>query len=462
MSSSFYHKTIIFILVAMVIFSLPSSLCEKAKLCLSGPIVLAQTPEEEKKALEKELKVLEEKIAQYEGDINSVQKEKKTLQNQITILQSKIKKLNLEISRGNLMIKDIKLQIVDTEGAIQKTTGQLDETRVKLKGSLRALYQENQRGNVEILLGSRQLSDFFTNLANLEALNLRVVQSLEDVKSLKISLEDEKDSLDKEKEDLQRIVGLQILQKQAGEDNKKQQEKILEITKGKETLYQKYLEESKQEAAQIRSRIFELIGVPQAPTFGQAYEIAKIVSKTTGIRPALLLAVIKQESNLGKNVGQCFLKDPQKGSGVRITTGAAVINVMKPSRDVQPFLQITQELGRDSYNTSVSCPIPSVGGYGGAMGPAQFIPSTWMIYRDKLKEITGRAADPWNVPDAFLAAALYLKDFGASSQKENDEWRAAMIYFSGSTKSQYRFYGDSVISIARSLEEDIKAIENGQ
>ncbi|MBI4359131.1 MAG: lytic murein transglycosylase [Candidatus Nealsonbacteria bacterium] len=425
-------------------------------------IGLAQTPEEEKKALEEELKSLEEKISQYEKSIDSVQKERKTLQNQITILQSKIKKLNLEISRGNLMIKDIKRQIQDTENSIQKTTDELDKTRVKLKGSLRTLYQENQKGNAEILLSSEQLSDFFTNLANLEALNLRVTQSLEDVKSLKISLEDEKDSLDKEKEDLQKVVGLQILQKQAGEDNKKQQESILEITKGKETVYQKYLEESKKRAAEIRSRIFELIGVPQAPTFGQAYEIAKIISKTTGVRPALLLAVIKQESNLGKNVGQCFLKDPKKGSGVRITTGAAVTNVMKPSRDVQPFLQITQELGRDPYNTSVSCPIPSVGGYGGAMGPAQFIPSTWMIYRDELKELSGRAADPWNVSDAFLAAALYLKDFGAASQKENDEWRAAMIYFSGSTNSKYRFYGDSVISLARGLEEDIKAIENGQ
>ncbi len=420
---------------------------------------LAQTPEEEKKALEEELKTLEKEIAQYEQSVNSVQEQKKTLQNQITILQNKIKKLSLEINRGNLMIKDIKRQVQDTEETIQKITNQLDETKIKLKGSLRTLYQENQKGDAEILLASRQLSDFFTNLANLEALNLRVAQSLENVKSLKVSLEDEKDSLDKEREDLRKVVGLQILQKQASEGNKKQQEIILKTTKGKETLYQKYLEETKKKAAEIRSRIFELIGVTKAPTFGEAYEIAKLVAKSTGVRPAFLLAVITQESNLGKNVGQC---NCPKGPGCKYPD-IGYKEIMKESRDWQPFLKITQELGKDPNNTPVSCPMYINGkrvGYGGAMGPAQFIPSTWMIYKSETEAITGRKpANPWNVNDSFMAAALYLKDFGASSQKEKDEWRAAMIYFSGSTNSKYRFYGDSVINIAKGLEGDIQELE---
>ena len=141
--------------------------------------------------------------------------------------------------------------------------------------------------------------------------------------------------------------------------------------------------------------------------------------------------------------------------------GTVVANVMKPSRDIPYFLKITQELGRDPYNTPVSCPIPSIGGYGGAMGPAQFIPATWIRYRDRVKEITGKLADPWDIKDAFLAAALYLTDYGAKSQTRDAEWKAAMIYFSGSTKTKYRFYGDSVLSIADRYEEDIMAIENG-
>jgi len=420
---------------------------------------LAQTPEQERETLEQELKTLEEKISQYEKNIQGVQKEKKTLQNQITILQNKIKSLNLQISQGNLMIKSLGVQIQTTEGEIEKTKSQIDQTRLKLKEALRVLYQESQKGDLEIFLSSDTLSDFFSHLANLETLNSKVSQSLSSIESLKTYLENEKNNLDKEKDDLQKIVGVQLLQKQAGLNSKKQQEVILEETKGKETLYQQYLEETQKKAAEIRSRIFELIGVAQAPTFGQAYEIAKTISKTTGIRPAFLLAVITQESNLGKNVGQCnctSCKHPE----------ISWKEIMKESRDWKPFLEIAKELGKDPNNTPVSCPLYLNGkrvGYGGAMGPAQFIPSTWLIYKPKIEAITGKVpADPWNISDAFLAAALYLKDYGAASQTYNSEWRAAMIYFAGSTKSQYRFYGDSVMSIAKSLEDDISAIEKSQ
>ncbi|MDP2637214.1 MAG: hypothetical protein Q8P03_01225, partial [bacterium] len=94
------------------------------------------------------------------------------------------------------------------------------------------------------------------------------------------------------------------------------------------------------------------------------------------------------------------------------------------------------------------------------MGPAQFIPSTWIRYRSRLASLLGREADPWNIHDAFYAAALYLGDYGATKRDYNSEWRAAMIYFSGTTNTRYRFYGDSVMRIAAGYEADIKALAN--
>lgn len=131
---------------------------------------------------------------------------------------------------------------------------------------------------------------------------------------------------------------------------------------------------------------------------------------------------------------------------------------MNPKRDVPYFLTITQELGRDPYNTPVSCPMSF--GWGGAMGPAQFIPETWakLGYGKKVQDITGKKADPWDISDAFLAAGLYLKDSGGIK----DEFKAAMRYFSGSTWSKYEeFYGRSVLAIASGYEQDIKTLETG-
>ncbi len=419
------------------------------------------TPVEERKALEEELKKLETEINQIEGNIGTTQKEKKTLQNQIYILNQKIGKLDLQIQQGNMMIKDIGFQILDTETSINKTSLKIEDSKEQLSNILRTVYEEDQKSLVEILLTEPELSGFFNNLMALESLNIKNQELLKQIKDLKTSLEGQKQSLDEEKTDLEKLLTLQKLQRQESSSVKQEKDSLLEKTKGKESEYQKLLAETKKKATEIRSRIFELIGVPEAPTFGEALEIAKYVEQITGVRPAFLLAVMTQESNIGKNVGQCFLEDPKTGSGVVANNGKKVSKVMKPSRDVGPFLEITKELGRDPHNTPVSCSIPSVGGYGGAMGPAQFIPSTWIRYQDRVKEITGKLADPWDIRDAFLAAGLYLTDYGAAKQTQNAEWTAAMIYFSGTTNTKYRFYGDSVLSIAQKYEDDIEALEKG-
>ncbi len=417
----------------------------------------ALTPTEEREALEAELRELEEQIAKYETDITKTQQEKKTLQNQIYILKRKIGKLNLQIQGSNVMIRDVTLQAKDTESSIETTSLKIGDSKTQLGNLLRKIYEEDQKTLFEILISEESISDFFANLVYLENLSENSFQLLQNIKSLKSKLQTQKETLSTEKEDLERILKIQILQKREADVTKFETDILLKKTKGEEALYQKYLKETQAEAAEIRARIFELIGVPKAPTFGEALEIARYVESITGVRPALLLAVLTQESNIGKNVGQCYLKDPATGTGVVIATGKSISRVMKPSRDVQPFLQITQALGRDPYNTPVSCPMSF--GWGGAMGPAQFIPSTWNLYKDKVAAITGKTADPWDIRDAFLAAAVYLKDFGAASQNPNDEWRAAMIYFSGSTNTRYRFYGDSVLAIASRYQRDIETLE---
>ncbi|PIZ87905.1 MAG: hypothetical protein COX91_03040 [Candidatus Nealsonbacteria bacterium CG_4_10_14_0_2_um_filter_39_15] len=363
------------------------------------------------------------------------------------------------------MIGDLGLQITDTQTSIDETSLKIEESKDKLSSLLRSIYEEDQRSLVEILLAEPDLSSFFDNLVALEALNKKNQELLANIKSLKSYLEGQKQTLDTEKQDLERLVTIQTLQKQESETTQKDKDYYLQLT---ETQYQKYLQEKgevEKKAVEVRARIFELIGVPEAPTFGEAYEIAKSVERITGVRPALLLAVLTQESNIGKNVGQCYLTNLKTGAGVNIRMGAAVNNVMKPMGlngrrgDVDDFLKITAELGRKWNETPVSCPIPSVGGYGGAMGPAQFIPTTWMIYKDKIAKITGQAANPWSIKDSFLAAALYLADYGAAKQIYNAEWKAAMIYFSGTTNTRYRFYGDSVMAIATNYAKDIETLE---
>jgi membrane-bound lytic murein transglycosylase B len=356
------------------------------------------------------------------------------------------------------MIQDIGLQIKDTEGSIEKTSLKIEESKERLSVILRTIYEEDKKSLIEIFLTEENMSDFFENLIALQTLNDKSTELLADIKNLKLNLEGQKQDLDEEKMDLERIVKVRLLQRQESSELQLEQENYLKLT---EEQYQKQLEEkseTEKRVSEIRARIFELIGVPKAPTFGEAYEIAKYVTSVTGVRPALLLAVLTQESNIGKNVGQCYITDTSTGKGIRITSGKIEVRTMNPTRDLPYFIQICEKLGRDPLSTPVSCPMSI--GWGGAMGPAQFIPDTWgnpkYGYGQKVKAITGKEADPWDIRDAFLAAGVYLKDLGA----QTNEFKAVMRYFSGYSWSKWEeFYGRSVLAIAAQYEEDINELE---
>ncbi|TSC94476.1 MAG: hypothetical protein CEN87_445 [Parcubacteria group bacterium Licking1014_1] len=400
----------------------------------------------------------DEQSVKISQDLTKTAQEKKTLQSQVSSLKKKIQNLEYQIKQGNIMVKSLNLQIDDTQVSIDKTSLKIKDSQKQIIGILRSIYEEDQKPSLEILLEG-DLSDFFNNLAYLESLNSKVSELLGSAKNLKSYLESQKVKMDDEKKELEGVVKIQGLQKQESEKNKKEQESYLKLT---EAQYQKQLQEkqdAEKKAAGIRARIFDLLGVSKAPTFGEAYEIAKYVSGITGVRTAFLLAVLTQESNIGKNVGQCYVKDFNTGEGTDLK-GNPKKRVINP-KTAPAFKELVVSLGMEPAETPVSCWIPlySKGvsyGWGGAMGPAQFISSTWNLYKNKVLDITGKAANPWNIRDAFLAAGLLLIDNGA----KQSEFNAAMRYFSGGNWNRNEsFYGKSVLAIAAQYEKDIAAID---
>ncbi len=418
----------------------------------------------EREGLEAELKALEEQITQYEADISKTASEKKTLQNEIYILRRSISKLNTQIQQSNVMIKDIGYQIEDTEESITHTAVRIDDSKIQLANILQSIHEQDQKSILEILLMERELSGFFEDMAALEALNTKSSELLTDIQNLKVSLEGQKISLDDEKGELEQVVTLKTYQKRQSESAQRTQAGYLEITEAEYQEQLKIKNEAEKQAATIRTRIFELAGIPDAPTFGEALEMAKYVETVTGVRPAFLLALLTQESNIGKNVGQCYLRNQNTGAGIVIKSERSISKVMSPKRDISPFLSITEELGRDPYYTAISCPMSY--GWGGAMGPAQFIPSTWISYRSRISNVLGRPADPWSIKDAFLASGIYLSDYGAAKQTYDGEFNAALSYFAGpgwyksSYKNVYkRDYGYPIMSLAKKYESDIAQLE---
>jgi membrane-bound lytic murein transglycosylase B len=128
---------------------------------------------------------------------------------------------------------------------------------------------------------------------------------------------------------------------------------------------------------------------------------------------------------------------------------------MNPNRDIPPFGKILNEIGGEVTKQVVSCPL-SVG-WGGAMGPAQFIPSTWILLADRVALSVGVSGmpDPWNPAHAFMASAMYLADLGAGAKTYTSERNAACKYYSGRSCGLVKgntTYGNSVVSLADNIQ----------
>ncbi|MEK7131761.1 MAG: hypothetical protein AAB797_03465 [Patescibacteria group bacterium] len=415
-------------------------------------LTTATTDTDTQQQLEQELQAIETQIAELELQLTNTKGEKKTLANKIKQLKNEQARLRLQIKATNVKLNDLDKKISTTIKAIDTNKAKIARLKINLSKLLRLLHQKDQELFLLRLLIDGGLTEALNEAANYQKLSTSINTLVQESKIAQQELNTQQTVYEDQQDDTRELLSLANIQQNTLNGKLQEQTQLLKDTQGLETTYQNLLKDSKKQAAEIRSRIYDLLGVSTQINFGQAVAIAQAVDKQTGVSAAFLLAILTQESNLGKNVGTCNRPGdpPEKGWKV----------IMKPTRDQEPFITITTELGRDPDITPVSCPMRKKNGsqlgWGGAMGPAQFIPSTWIGYKDKVSAITGKSpADPWDIRDAFMAAGLLLKNNGADETKDG-QWKAAMRYFSGSTNKRYRFYGDNVLTLTAKYEQDIK------
>jgi peptidoglycan hydrolase CwlO-like protein len=401
--------------------------------------------------LQQQLQLIQDQITGLTQQLAQTQAQKNTLANKIKSLQKQQAVLNLQIASTNLQINDLGSQITVTQGSIAQNTSHVKDLQNQISVIVRTINQNDSYPFIFTAVSQKKLSDVFSVYEDYARISSGLGSVISQLKSANDQLSTQKQNLSDQQLSAQNLLSIKTLQQTGLTGSVKDQSTLLAQTKGREADYQATISDTKAQAAAIRSRLYQLLGVSSQITFGQALQIAQWAKGSTGIDPAFLLAVLTQESNLGQNVGTCNRPGDPPSKSYKV--------VMNPTRDIPPFLQITQSLGMDPDITPVSCPMRNKDGsqlgWGGAMGPAQFIPSTWMGYKDKVAVLTGNnPANPWDIRDAFAAAAIKLTAGGADGTYQGN-WNAAMRYFSGSTNVKYRFYGDNVMATATKYQSDI-------
>ncbi len=416
--------------------------------------------------LEQELLDLEAQIKALGQNISETQQQGKTLKNDITVLTNKITQSKLKIQSHLKAINKLSQNIQQKTQTISALDAKASRERESLAQIMRKTMYLEEYSVIDFALQSKSLSAFFEDADSFATINRALKQSFEGIRVTKQQLEEVKGELVEAKDQETEKKIAQELEKKKVETNQKEKNTLLTITKNQETEYKKVLAAREKEASTIRARLFELRDTGSI-SFGQAYDLATLASKGTGVRPALILAILMQESSLGVNVGACYLSDLTTGGGVTIKTGTIKPRTMNPTRDVPVFTSLLSRLGRPLEKTPVSCWIPMYSGgspigWGGAMGPSQFIPSTWKIFEDRIERITGAStADPWNPRDAITATSLYLMDLGAVAGNESSERNAACKYYSGRSCSSGpgASYGNSVMRKIIGVQADIDKLQ---
>ena len=404
--------------------------------------------------LQAELDATNKDIEYWAGVLASKKSETASLARDVAILNAKIGEAKATIKAKNIVIQQLGKDIGEKAKTITNLTEKMGRQQDSLSRLIRKVNALESYSVAEFALSGKNLSDFFGDLDSISSVEEALKDSFFEVRETRTETEVAKDTLSKRQAaetDARKIIEEQQRQIQKNEADKKV---LLALTKNQEKTYQGILGERQKKAAQIRSALFALRDTAAIP-FGTAYAYALEVETKTGVRPALLLAILTQETNLGENVGQCLVKDFTTGDGVGKNTGTPFSGIMKPSRDVKPFLDIAERLGFDPREKPVSCPQP--GGYGGAMGPSQFIPSTWVGYEKRLaKALTVATPDPWIPRDAFFATGLYLSDLGADAGGYSAEHTAAAKYYAGGAwRTRGQGYATSVMKHAQNIQENM-------
>jgi peptidoglycan hydrolase CwlO-like protein len=391
-----------------------------------------------KNNLQQQLNEVQAQIDNYRAQITNSQSQAKTLKNEIQTLTNKANEIQLQIKQTDLVLQQTQVGIDEKTNEISDQESRLERERTLLAQYLQGIYEFDQESMVTLIFSQKRLSDVFSEMSSLETIQDKTLATISDIRTIKDDLETQKDDLSQKKDDELQLKALQEIQRAALRIQETDKKNLLTQTKGEEAAYQKMLTKAKADATAIKKQMYLLEGVGLSMTLEDAYKHAKFAADRTGVRPAFLLAVLKEESSWGTNVGTGIWKRD-----------------MNP-RDQKAFLQICDELNLDPNQMPVSRK-PSYG-WGGAMGPAQFLPATWLSYEDQVARLTGNnPPSPWDIDDAFTAAALKLSNAGASSQNDDAEWKAAMVYFAGNNwgKKVYSFYGDEVMDLAALIQSQL-------
>lgn len=353
-------------------------------------------------------------------DIEKYNKKLAAAQQELVAQQSQLYKNQTKIAATKNLIASLTADIAKKEAELKELSSQADANKKMLSEYIRQIYYLDQEDLlIDLSVSEDSLSDLSSSFDGMLGVKAKIIASLETINDTKDQVEQVKLGLaDLQKNNAQALAVQQAQQAAIASDVQETQATVAQL---------------QAKLNKLRSTLSNFLG--ESFTMDDVIEAVKYAEKKTGVRKEFLFAVLDKETDLGRFTGGCTYDKSKMGS-----------------TNLTYFKEICDELGYNYKKMKVSCALSY--GIGGAMGVAQFMPSTWMGYKDGIASRTGNdPADPWSLKDGIMGMALYLKNKGGDSK--SGEKTAAAAYYCGSNLSRAicQNYAKTVISWSKGYDD---------
>lgn len=378
-----------------------------------------------------------EKKEEYEEELEDLEKEAEKTEAEIHQVNQQINQTQSVIYQTTKVINTLEEEIESKEEKIEKKNKNIDFKRKVLQEYIRLFRRNVLELGLATFNFNEDIGQYLREIEKFEDFQSRIKDALEVIRKEKEDIENEKKEIEDKKSEKDEALKKQEQQKR---------NLVYQENQKKDILAKTHLS-----IAEVKSKITSLNRKLNA-FLDEDFDLDDLIDAVedaedeTGVRKEFIFAMLDKESDLGRFTGGC-------------TYDELGDHMKKADRDVYKI--IIEELGYKKNERKLSC-WPGYG-YGGAMGIAQFMPTTWggrdgkSGYIPEISKKTGnKPPNPWRLEDGVMGMAIKLARAGADSKKK--EHYAAKLYYCGGPSSPYwdnkcEAYADTVISWSEGYDD---------
>lgn len=227
---------------------------------------------QKREALSREIQRNKELANQKKKEAEELKKIISQLDRDIANTQAKINNTQSQINQTTSEINSIIAQIVQKEKELKEEQENQDE-------AIRVMYESANKNIFEVLIGSESISEVVTYTEYLEALEIRIENTIKEIERLKNELEKKRVELENKKRELERLKNQLQEQSRALEQQRQAKNEVLNQTHQAINQYLAAAKSAESEMANIDALIRQSLSasVPMGYLYGKYVEAGTVI-----------------------------------------------------------------------------------------------------------------------------------------------------------------------------------------